>query len=59
MSELDTLNSKSVADLAVIATAMGVTNPGDADKLSKEELMHPITDNQLTVVRAMHDNPRL
>jgi len=43
MSELDTLNSKSVADLAVIATAMGVINPGDADKHSKEELISLIS----------------
>ena len=30
MTELDTLNSKSVADLAVIATAMGVVTPDEA-----------------------------
>ena len=39
MSELDTLNSKSVADLAVIATAMGVVTPDEAGSRSKEELV--------------------
>ena len=43
MTELDTLHSKSVADLAVIATAMGVVAPGEAEKHSKEDLISLIT----------------
>ena len=52
MTELDTLNSKSVADLAVIATAMGVASPDDAGKRSKEELISLITGVPAAAVAA-------
>ena len=43
MTELDTLNSKSVADLTEIAVAIGVATAEDAGKRSKEELISLIT----------------
>ena len=43
MSELDTINSKSVDDLVEIAKAMGNVAPGEEGKYSKEELISLIT----------------
>ena len=43
MTELDTLNSKSVDDLKEIAVAIGVATPDNAGNMSKEDLISLIT----------------
>ncbi|MCR5060532.1 MAG: transcription termination factor Rho [Saccharofermentans sp.] len=43
MTELDTLNSKSASDLAVIAAAMGFAAPDEAGNMTKEQLVSLIS----------------
>ena len=43
MTELDTLNSKSASDLAVIAVAMGFAAPDEAGNMTKEQLVSLIS----------------
>ena len=58
MSELDTLNSKSVADLAVIATAMGVVTPDEAGSRSKEELIALISGEPVSAAAPSEEKPK-
>ena len=58
MSELDTLNSKSVADLAVIATAMGVVTPDEAGSRSKEELVALISGEPVSAAAPSEAKPK-
>ena len=46
MTELDTLNSKSASDLAVIAVAMGYAAPDEAGNMTKEQLISLISGPQ-------------
>jgi len=49
MTELDTLNSKSAADLAVIAVAMGVADEAKAGSMQKDELISLISGEPAAV----------
>ena len=58
MTELDTLNSKSVDDLAVIAVAMGVAEEQKARSMSKEELISQITGTKTETPAPAEDKPK-